>query len=181
MVVLLQDECHLLWGDVCGYAWGLRGEPIKVEMTNQKQRQTYYGAVNFRTRQLHLKAFPAGNSQHTQEYLQWLQELYPDKKLLFLWDGASYHRASCLKEFLAQVNQGLDEENWRLTLCRFAPNAPEQNPIEEVWLAGKNHLRKCFAQNKNFAQVKRAFCSFLQDFSLQSAKFDWYEPDLQLA
>lgn len=176
MVVLLQDECHLLWGDVCGYAWGPRGEALEVQMTNQKQRQTYYGAVNFMTRQLHLKAFPAGNSEHTQAYLKWLQELYPDKKLLLLWDGASYHRDNSLKEFLDQVNAGLEEEDWRITVCRFAPNAPEQNPVEDIWLAGKNHLRKCFAQNKTFAQVKHAFNSFLQDFSLQSAKFDWYAP-----
>ena len=80
MVVLLEDECHLLWGDVCGYAWGVRGEPLEVPMTNQKQRQTYYGALNFVTREFHLKAFPAGNSQHTQSYLAWLQELYPGNK-----------------------------------------------------------------------------------------------------
>lgn len=158
----------------------MRGEPIAVPMTNQKQRQTYYGALNFVTRQRHLKAFPAGNSQHTQAYLEWLMELYPGKKLLLLWDGATYHRDSTLQEFLIQVNQGLAEADWRITLCRFAPNAPEQNPLEDVWLAGKNHLRRCFAQNKTFAQVKHAFCAFLHSFSLQSAKFNWYAPDLQL-
>jgi transposase len=179
MVVLLEDECHLLWGDVCGYAWGVRGEPIEVPMTNQKQRQTYYGALNFVTHQLHLQAFPAGNAQHTQEYLQWLMELYPGKKLLVVWDGATYHRDSALHEFLAQVNGGLAAADWRLTLCCFAPNAPEQNPVEDVWLAAKNHLRQCFAQNKTFAQVKNCFCAFLQNCSLQSAKFDWYVPDLQ--
>jgi Winged helix-turn helix len=29
MVVLLEDECHLLWGDVCGYAWGCAASPLK--------------------------------------------------------------------------------------------------------------------------------------------------------
>ena len=187
MVVLLEDECHLLWGDVCGYAWGVRGEPIEVPMTNQKQRQTYYGALNFVTHQLHLKAFPAGNSQHTQAYLEWLRELSPGQKLLVLWDGASYHRDGAsyhrdgaLHEFLAHINQGLAEADWRITLCRFAPNAPEQNPVEDVWLAAKNHRRRCFAQNLTFPQVKNCFCAFLQNFSLQSAKFDWYAPDLQI-
>jgi transposase len=180
MVVLLEDECHLLWGDVCGYAWGPRNQPLQVPMVNQKQRQTYYGALNFVTGQLHLKAFAAGNSQHTVAYLQWLQELYAGKKLLLLWDGATYHRDGAMKEFLAQVNEGLAEEDWRITLCRFAPNAPEQNPVEDVWLAAKNHLRRSFAQNKTFDQVKAAFCGFLQHFSLQSVKFDWYAPDLRI-
>jgi hypothetical protein len=107
MIVLLEDECHLLWGDVCGYVWGPRGHALEVEMTNQRQRQTYYGAVNFVSRQLHLKPFPAGNSLHTIAYLQWLRELYPGKKLLVLWDGASYHRDAQLQAFLSCVNAGL--------------------------------------------------------------------------
>ena len=38
------DECHLLWGDLCGYVWGKSARRVEVEMTNQKQRQTYYGS-----------------------------------------------------------------------------------------------------------------------------------------
>lgn len=149
-------------------------------MSNHRQRQTYYGAVNFLSRQLHLKPFPAGNSQHTIAYLEWLRELYPGKKLLVLWDGASYHRDAQLQAFLAHVNAGLAPSEWLITLMSFAPNAPEQNPVEEVWLAGKNHLRRHFAINKTFAQVKNSFCHFLQTFRLASAKFDWYAPYPQL-
>lgn len=176
MVVLMEDESHVLWGDTCGYVWGRRNQAIAVEMTNQKARQTYYGAINFVSRHLHLQEFCAGNSDNTIAYLKWLQELYPGKKLLLLWDGASYHRDSQLQEFLAQVNAGLAEADWKLTLMRFAPNAPEQNPLEDLWLAGKNHLRRCFAQNKTFAQVKVCFSHFLRTFHLDSVKFDWYAP-----
>lgn len=179
LIVLMQDECHLLWGDVCGYAWGPRGEVIEVPLLNQRERQTYYGALNFRTGQLHLREFGAGNALNTIAYLQWLVELYPDKKLLLLWDGASYHRDHRLKEYLATINGDLDPEQWRLTLMPFAPNAPEQNPIEDVWLAGKNHLRESFAQLTSFAQVKGAFRDFLHKLSFKSAKFDWYNPSLQ--
>ena len=41
IVVLFEDECHLLWGDVCGLAWGKRNQPLEVPITHQKQRQTY--------------------------------------------------------------------------------------------------------------------------------------------
>lgn len=180
MVLLGEDECHLLWGDCTGYVWGKRGTALKVLLTNSKLRQTYYGAVNFLSRQFHLKAFEAGNGHNTVTYIEWLRQLYPGKKLLLLWDGASYHRDNQLKEFLAQVNQGLSEDDWLVTVCCFAPNAPEQNPVEDVWLAGKNHLRRSFALNKTFAQVKAAFCQFLEGFSLHSAKFDWYAPLLQI-
>ena len=180
MVVLLEDECHLLWGDVCGYVWGRRGEAIEVPMTNYRQRQTYYGAVNFVSREFHLQAFSAGDSGNTISYIKWLMQIYEGKRLLLLWDGATYHRDQKMKEFLAEVNQGLAEEEFVVSLMAFAPNAPEQNPVEDVWLAGKNHLRRSFAVNKTFAQVKESFCSFLKSFCLESVKFDWYAPAIHL-
>ncbi len=180
LVLLGEDECHLLWGDVCGYVWGKRGEAISVPMTNFRERQTYYGAVNFLTREFHCKAFSSGNSENTIAYLKWLMEIYAGKKLLLLWDGATYHRDWKLKEFLAEVNTGLEEPDWLVTLLRFAPNAPEQNPVEDIWLAGKNQLRRQFAENKTFAQVKESFCSFLKSFFLNSVKFQWYAPQLQI-
>jgi transposase len=68
----------------------------------------------------------------------------------------------------------LAEVDWRVTCLWFAPNAPEQNPVEDIWLKGKNYLRKKFATTKTFAQVKRCFFDFLQDAFFASAKFQWY-------
>jgi len=36
------DECHLLWGDLCGYVWGKTNERIEVDMTNYRNKQTYF-------------------------------------------------------------------------------------------------------------------------------------------
>jgi hypothetical protein len=72
----------------------------------------------------------------------------------------------------------MPEDAWSLICISFAPNAPEQNPVEDIWLRGKNFLRKPFAQNKPFAAVKACFSRFLSDFRLESAKFAWYTPDL---
>ena len=30
LVVLFQDECHLLWGDICGYVWGKKNQRVEV-------------------------------------------------------------------------------------------------------------------------------------------------------
>jgi len=56
----------------------------------------------------------------------------------------------------------------------FAPNAPEQNPTEDLWLKGKTCLRKHFAVNKTFAKVKHCFLVFLHTLSFDSTKFSWY-------
>ena len=86
-IVLLEDECHLAWGDVCGLAWGKRNAPIVVPMTNERERQTYYGALNLLTQEFHLYEASPGNGVNTVAYLQWCQTLYPDKPLVLLLDG----------------------------------------------------------------------------------------------
>ena len=67
-----------------------------------------------------------------------------------------------------------------MTCLLFAPNAPEQNPTEELWLKGKTHLRKHFAVNKTFAQVKHCFFTFLSSLSFASTKLPWYWPEQQM-
>lgn len=180
MVVLLEDECHLLWGDCCGYVWGRRGEAINVWMTNERERQTYYGAVNLISREFHLASFPGGNGENTVSYLRRLMEVYRGKKLLLLWDGATYHRDQKVKELVAEINCGLEEKDWLVTLMPFAPNAPDQNPVEDIWLAGKNYLRRKFAENKTFAAVTASFSNFLRNFLPDSIKFGWYAPSPQI-
>jgi len=143
-------------------------------MTNARERQTYYGALNLLTQDFHLYEAATGNGVNTVAYLQWCQTLYPDKKLFLLWDGASYHRGEEMQKFLAQENAGLAEADWKITCLRFAPTAPEQNPVEDVWLKGKTYLRKRFALKKTFAQVKRCFSSFLKSLRFTSTKFSWY-------
>jgi hypothetical protein len=38
--------------------------------------------------------------------------------------------------FLEQVKEGLPQQDWKITCIRLAPNVPEQNPVEAVWLQG---------------------------------------------
>jgi transposase len=56
----------------------------------------------------------------------------------------------------------------------FAPHAPEQNPVKDLWLKGKNWLRKPFAENKTFAPVKPSFSEFLTNNFFDSHQIDLY-------
>lgn len=165
---------------MCGLVWGKRNTSIAVPMTNERQRQTYYGAINLVTRAVHLQERPVGDGESTVAYIRWCQALYPDKRLLFIWDGASYHRGAEMQPFLAQENAGLAEADGKVTGGLFAPNAPEQNPTEDLWLKGKTYLRKQFAVKKTFAAVKQCFSAFLRALSFDSIKCRWYWPDPQI-
>ena len=63
--VFLVDECHLLWGDICGYVWGKTSERVEVPMTNEREKQTYYGALNYQTKEFFLKAYDKADSEKT--------------------------------------------------------------------------------------------------------------------
>jgi transposase len=156
-ILLYLDECFLLWGELCGYAWGKRNERVSIPIGNPKDRQTFYGAVNAHTGEMHVVPYPKAESAATTDFLTELMLRYPKAKLTLCWDNASWHKGDVVTAFLAQVNQGLAPEDWRVTLMAFAPHDPEQNPIEIIWGQGKSELRAIRLEATTFAEVTTAF------------------------
>jgi hypothetical protein len=124
--VFFLDECHLVWGDVCGYVWGQTNERIEVPVLNERQKQTYYGALNLYTQKFLIKAYDKGNSHSSVDFLKYLLAQYPQSRIALIWDGASYHRSTEVRTYLASLNQEVNELGWKITCIRFAPNAPAQ-------------------------------------------------------
>ncbi len=172
LVVYIIDECHLLWNDICGYLWNLIKDPLKIPILNPKERQTYYGALNLLKRDFILIPYQTGNGEWTVEFVKNLQARNPETRTLLIWDGASYHRGEEMKNFLAQQNEGLSPEKWKITCCRFAPYAPQENPVEAIWLQLKTLLRRFYRFGKSFKVVKRLFQLFadLKLFNLPDFK-----------
>ena len=126
-------------------------------MSNEKQKQTYYGALDLQTRELLVQPYKKGESQFTIAFLKYLQTQYPLCRIALIWDGASYHRSQEVKSYLSSVNQNFEPHEWKITCIRFAPNAPEQNPIEDVWLSAKRFVREFYSLCSSFAIAKRLF------------------------
>lgn len=180
MVVLFVDECHLCWGDVCGYVWGKTDIRIMIPIQNERERQTYFGALNYYSKEFIIHEYSAGNGANTVEFVKHLQARYPNQKLALIWDGASYHRSADFKQLLELNNNGLEASEWKVTCIRFAPNAPEQNPVEDVWLQGKNFLRKFWQCCRSFPAVKLLFQFFLDDQKFDFPKINLYTPSYLL-
>ncbi|QFS49853.1 Transposase [Nostoc sphaeroides CCNUC1] len=172
--VFLIDECHLLWGDLTGYVWGKTDQEIAVRVINERDKQTYYGAVDYLNGKLLLKAYNAGNSENTIDYLRYLLDQSPSQRLLLFWDGASYHRSHLVQNFLGEINQGLSPEQWKIHCVRFAPNCPSQNPIEDIWLQAKTWARRFCALIPSFSHLKWMFEWFIRHTTFDFATLQMY-------
>jgi transposase len=173
-VVLFVDECHLLWGDTRGDVWGPRGERVDIPILNERERQPYYGAINLRTGRPVAMPVETGNGEHSVLFLKALRRNFQGRRLMVIWDRASYHRGELVKAYLKELNGDCPEQERLIHLEYFAPNAPEQNPMEDVWLAAKQWLRKHVFLLDTFEQVTHHFVTFIHDFILETTKFDWY-------
>ena len=121
-----------------------------------------------------LTPYERGNGVSTVSFIEYLQALHPDKKLIIMWDGARYHGSEAVQAYLNKVNPGVDEKEWKVTCLLFAPPAPDQNPAEASWLQGKNFLRRHCYENKTFQQVKSSFFNFLNKKIFNFEKLKWY-------
>ena len=157
LLVFAQDECHFCWGDALGYTWGKKDERIEVPISNEKTRQTYFGCVNILNGQAFVEKYSSGNAENTVKFLKKLVAKFPTDRLLLLWDKATYHTGNLVKEYLGEINSGLAKKDWKLTLELLPTAAPEENPIETIWLKGKNHVRSMFDKCENFSDVKNIF------------------------
>lgn len=177
VIVLYVDECHLVWGDACGYVWGPSNTRVTVPILNQRERQSYYGAIDAYSGALTVIPIEAGNTKWTLIFVEFLRQQYDGKQVILCWDGASYHRSVELGEYLEGVNLGCQRADWPLTCIQFAPNAPDQNPIEDVWLQAKQFIRRQWARcQPSFTSVKQLFEEALDTITFDFAKLHTYLP-----
>jgi hypothetical protein len=64
----------LLWGDICGYVWGKSNSRVEVPIKNEKQRQSYYGAINYLSGTVTIKKYPQGDTENTIKFVEYLRE-----------------------------------------------------------------------------------------------------------
>ncbi len=155
------DECHLVWGDICGYIWGSTKKRLSIPIASERTRQTYYGAIDYATRELTIRAYAKGDSEATIHFLHYLRAQHPGKQITIIWDGAPYHTSAAIRACLEEINRDIPEHTRPIQLIQFAPYAPFQNPIESMWLKGKQFLRTIASQTQTFADVKRKFVEYL--------------------
>ena len=71
-----------------------------------------------------LSPYERGNGGSTVSFIEYLQALHPDKKLIIIGDGARYHGSEAVQTDLNKVHHGLEEKDGKVTCLLCAPHAP---------------------------------------------------------
>lgn len=150
------------------WIWGKTNERVSIPVINARYRQTYFGALDYKTKEFITYASEKGDSKNTINFLEYLRQERTGAKLLIIWDGASYHRSQEIQVYLDSLNRELKKEQWLLTCFRFAPNAPQQNPVEDIWLQAKSFIREFYFFCHSFTVVKALF-----ELSIHGQIFDF--------
>lgn len=68
----------------------------------------------------------------------------------------------------------MSEDEWLVHCTTFAPNAPEQNPVEDLWLQAKNFIRHFYHLCDSFKVVKGLFKFFADGQIFDFPKLFYY-------
>ena len=120
------DEAHIHQDADLGYGWAERGRRLWVASGSPglSAKVSSYGLCLYNEGQVRLWPYPRANGEHTIEVLRRLRAEHPDRELVVLGDGASYHRAGTVREAAAAL---------RIELRPLPGYSPDLMPVEALW------------------------------------------------
>ncbi len=155
-VVLTEDEMILTSKTTMQKAWLPTNKSIMIEESCKRGLQAIYGFLNIKTGQEHAFQASRCNSEETIESLKGLMKIYPNHKIVVIWDNAKWHASQAIKDFLKKTT----EDNNGVAvfhLINFPPYSPELNPQEHVWKAGRSNV----THNNFIADIELATKKFI--------------------
>jgi transposase len=126
-IILAEDEASLYLQATTTAVWAPRGQTPLVRVHPNRDKVSFYGSLNLQTGQEVVTREPTMNGEATARHLNKVLTAYPDLPILLLWDRATWHGGSAVRNVL--------DANPRLEVMRFPTAAPELNPQELVWKA----------------------------------------------
>lgn len=159
--IFFADECSLHFATEYKRVWLPKGQTEVLKVNTSLERQNYFGAWNIDSKQEHLIPLTWQNTETIIYALEELTKLYKNKKLMIIWDNASWHKSKELKSHL-----GTDNKFEHIKLVNMPPYAPDHNPQEHIWKVAKKATQN--ESPNTFKQLKSIFSE-----AIQSKTFDY--------
>ena len=142
--------------------WYFRGTQPIIEAKRKGESANFYGALNIKDGKEITVKTNKQNSQTTIKFLKKLSTTYNKKKILLIWDNASWHKSKLIRKYLTTTNQ--------FELFNFPPYSPEFNPQEQIW----KQLRQNITHNRlelDFNVLIKDSLKFLNNTIFNSIKY----------
>lgn len=124
--------------------WGFRGQRWEVPAAGKNRKLALYGAIDYRTGQVHYLVEERKNARVFNEFLRQLLESKRERQVVLVLDNAAYHTTRATLDLLAE-----HEEHVRvLWLPKYSP---ELNAIEGLW----GYLKRRALNNYFFGTIER--------------------------
>lgn len=160
-VIFCEDELVLTSGTTRQKVWLPKGQyPPVIETNSTRKRKSIYGFLNLKTGQQHAYVTDWQNMHITVEVLEQLRQTYPTQQLLIVWDNCGWHRGSAVMQWI--------ERDKQTKLLYFPAYAPELNPQEHVWKAG----RKATTHNRHITDIEQAVAGFVSHISSRAFNYE---------
>ena len=129
-VVLVADEMMLSTQTTTQKIWLPEGQYPKIDVASTRKIRCIYGFLNIKTGRQHALKTLRANSQESCAALDHIGNLYKGYHILLFWDNAAWHKSTEIRAFLSTTKHSF-------RLINFPPYAPDLNPQEHVWKAGR--------------------------------------------
>lgn len=154
-IILTGDEMVLSTQTTFQKIWLPKNEFPKIDVSNKRENRSVYGFLNIINGVQHAYKTMRQNSLNTCKVLDQLCNYYKGKKIVLLWDNASWHRSKDIKKWLSATKHNIH-------LIAFPPYSPELNPQEHVWKEGRSKV----SHNNFIENIDKAtdeFVAYLND------------------
>jgi transposase len=127
------DEASFRLVPVYRRVWFLRGQKPKGIFFWSNKKLNIFGAL-IDGKKLFYEFYNSLNSLTYWAFLEnFVETLSKDKKYVFLFDNAPYHKSSVIMEYLESLSKNIVVEF-------FPPYSPELNPTETCWKILRNNV-----------------------------------------
>lgn len=154
-VVLTGDEMVLSTQTTLQKIWLPKNEFPKIDVSSKRINRSVYGFLNISNGLEHAFKTEWQNSAITCEVLEQLCHIYLGQDIMLVWDNASWHKSKEVREWLSKTKH-------KIHLLAFPPYAPDLNPQEHVWKAGRSQV----THNKFIENIDTATDEFVNYLSL---------------
>jgi len=159
--VLTAGEMHLSNQTTVQKIWLPSGSYPKIEVAGKRQSRSIYGFLNIKTGQETAFKTNWQNMYVAAEVLGKLRAVYPTGKILLVWDKAPWHKGCKAQDFIKQ--------DGNIEVIEFPGAAPEENPQEHVWKAGRSQT----THNQFITDIDQAKDSFINYLNATTFDYDF--------